>query len=237
MTELDRSHLYGDALFETVRVEEGGPVALGRHIDRFTRSARALGYPEENVLAGISALAALADASPGVHRVTVSRDDEDAPFAGSAAVTRVRRDLPFNGRPRLVTMHGWYFPTDVLAEHKTTSYVRNVEARRRARKVGGDDALLVSEDGLIGEASTSNVFFEMPSGIVTPPVRGILPGVTRGRVLEALDVLVRPVTLRDLDHVIGIALTNAAHIAIAAVDVDGRGLNDHLARDIIEALH
>ena len=154
----DRSALYGDALFETVRVEEGGAVALDRHIDRFSRSARALGYPPACLLAGVHALTALADAdAPGIYRVTVSRDDDDAPFGGTASVWTTVRPLPARvARPRLTLLHDWYFPNDILAEHKSTSYLRRVEQRRRAHAAGFDDAISVSADGFLGEASAAS---------------------------------------------------------------------------------
>lgn len=235
----DRSYLYGDALFETVRVDDkGGAVALAHHVARFVRSANALAYPDHCMHAGVAALGALQHAEPGIYRVTVSRDDPRAPFEGAGSVTTRVRALPDEPppRPRLIRLRGWYFPDDELAEHKTTSYVRSVEARRRALAFGADDALLVSSEGLIGEASTSNVFVEFRSGLATPPVRGILPGVTRGRILKTIGATVRPIHVDELENAIEIILTNAANIAVAALDLDGRSLTGYRALDFIESL-
>lgn len=233
---LDRSHLYGDALFETVRVEEGGAVALDRHIDRFSKSARALGFPGPTIIAGVAALHALGEAEPGIHRVTISRDDPDAPLPGIGGITTTVRPLVDPVRPRLRLLRDFYFPDDELAEHKTTSYIRHIEARRRAIAMGGDDALLISPDELVGEASTSNIFIDFPSGLSTPEVRGILPGVTRARIIERFDVLVRPIKVHELELAREIILTNAAQIAVAALDLDGRSLSHHRALDFIEEL-
>ncbi len=232
----DRSYLYGDGLFETVRVEESGPIALERHVARFSRSAAALGYPDACVHAGISALNALRAAEPGIHRVTIAREDDSAPFAGHGGVSVNSRPVEDAVRPRLIALRGWYFPGDTLREHKSTSYLRSVEARRLACARGADDALLVDGDGFIGEASTSNVFVEMPSGLVTPPVRGILPGVTRERILERFDVIVRPVHVDELQFAREIILTNAAQIALAALEFESRSLTHYRALDFIEDL-
>lgn len=232
----DRSYLYGDGLFETVRVDAAGPIALEKHVERFTRSATALGYPPICIHAGIAALHALRDVDPAIYRVTVSRDDEDAPFEGSGGVTTTTRPFREPRRPRLLGLRGWYLPGDVLREHKSTSYLRSVEARRFATNHGADDALLIDEDGFIGEASSSNVFVEMPSGLVTPPIRGVLPGVTRARVLERFDVIVRRIHVDELAVAREVILTNAAQIAVAALDFEGRSLSHYRAVDFTEAL-
>ena len=76
----DRAFRLGDGLFETVRVEPRGPLALAWHIARFRRSARELGFLSSSIEAGVAALDGLQSAAPGIWRVTVSRDDPSAPF-------------------------------------------------------------------------------------------------------------------------------------------------------------
>lgn len=241
----DRAFRLGDGLFETVRVEPTGPLALPMHIARFRGSARELGFPASSLRAGVAALEGLTTVEPGVWRVTVSRDDPSAPFGGSGCVAISRREVRPCERPRLQTMRGWHFPGYLLAEHKTTSFVRGVEARRRAAAAGFDDALLVSADGVVGEASAANVFAVLRDGaIVTPAVDGILPGTARRRVLVAqrelgIDVEVRELRADELSGARELVLTNAAIGAVAALSVDGAELgcelSDKLRAFLLEA--
>src|SRR5690554_2665055 len=129
----DRSFLYGDGLFETVRVEKGQVRFLDHHRARLRRSASVLGFAEGRVEEACRLLGAPAGLD-GLWRVTISRDGEGVAFGGSGRVSaRWRGGLPELSAPRLVTMQGFYFPGDALAEHKTTSWLRSVELRRRAQ--------------------------------------------------------------------------------------------------------
>jgi branched-chain amino acid aminotransferase len=96
-------------------------------------------------------------------------------------------------------------------------------ARRHATKTGYDDALMLSSDGRIGEASMSNAFFVFNDHVATPPLNGILPGTRRAAILEFMEVQVREVFERELHDVVGIVLTSAAGIRPAA-SIQGRPL-------------
>ncbi len=226
----DRSYLYGDALFETVRVTEGGAVRwLDRHIARLRRSGDALGYPSDHIDKAIRTLESLPAREAGIWRVTVPRAPEGAPFGGSATITCRHRSYSEPTRPALGLAEGLYLPDDTLAAHKTTSFVRYIEARRRAKLAGFDDAILVSADGLVGEASCANIVAVIAGRAVTPAARGILPGVTRAGILELADanrdpIEVRELALDELRQASEIALLSAGVGVLAAASLEGRAL-------------
>ncbi|MFP4598169.1 MAG: aminotransferase class IV [Persicimonas sp.] len=226
----DRSYLYGDALFETVRVMEGGAVRwLDRHITRLRRSGETLGYPSEPIEDAVRRLETLPDKKPGIWRVTVPRSPEGAPFGGSSTITCRQRPYSEPKRPALGLAEGLYLPDDTLAAHKTTSFVRYIEARRRGERAGFDDALLVSADGLVGEASCANIVAVIDGRAVTPAARGILPGVTRAGILELADahrepIEVRELSLDELRQASEIALLSAGVGVLAAASLEGRPL-------------
>lgn len=228
----DRSFLYGDGLFETVRVREDGQIRwLERHVARLRRSGEALGFPDASIDAGVAELEGLAGREPGLWRVTVSRAPDGAPFGGSGTVAARFRPSASPTRPHLGLAEGFYLPDDLLAEHKTTSYLRSVEVRRRARAAGFDDAVMTSRSGLVGEASCANVVVVKSGKAATPPIRGILPGVTREGVLDLADAHGRPIDVREVtvDELRGadeVVLLSAGVGLLAAASLEGRTLDD-----------
>lgn len=228
----DRGFRYGDGLFETVRVDRDGPRFLDRHIRRFTRGAERLGYPDEVVERAVERLESLRDEQAGLWRLTVTRPGDDVRGGGSGAMTLQRRPLPETPKDETATIsvvENSYFPADELAEYKTTSRIRHVDARRRVRQKGFDEALLVSPEGRIGEATTANVFVRIGGGWVTPPIEGILPGVIRGVLLERAaefgePVEERPIFVGDLQTCESVALTSSGRIVKPVEAVDDQSL-------------
>jgi branched-subunit amino acid aminotransferase/4-amino-4-deoxychorismate lyase len=190
----------GDGLFETVLVAAGRACLLDEHLARMARSCGALGVPAPGDLAatvaaalpsmwadeGRPALAAL--------RISVSRgawtglEPRSGADDGPGVVLLLRAiDAP------AATVDAWIVdapridPASPLAGHKVLSWMDKVEARRLARAKGAGVALLRTIDGDVAEADAANLFVVVGRRVVTPPVsRGVLPGITRARVLAAL---------------------------------------------------
>jgi len=92
---------------------------------------------------------------------------------------------------------------------KTTSYLGNLLARRRAIAAGADEAILLNDLGQVCEASMSNIFLVRKGRILTPPVSaGILPGITRQAVIDLAgglgvdlnQIVIRPEELAGSDE-------------------------------------
>lgn len=232
----DRSFLYGDGLFETVRVGPDGHIRwLKRHVERLRRSGEALGFGLESIEHGVSTLAGLVDEAPGIWRVTISRGGQGAPFGGSGGITRRHRPFCEPERPTLGLAEGFYLPDDTFAEHKTTSFIRYIEARRRAQQRGFDDAVMVSAKGLVGEASCANLVAVVDGAAITPPIRGILPGVTRAGLLDAAAARGAPIEVRELSvaelrRADEVVLLSAGVGVLAARSLEGRALDDSWTR-------
>jgi len=78
------------------------------------------------------------------------------------------------------------------------NYTAALFAKWRARGEGFDDILLLDDGEFVAESSTSNVFAVIDGGIVTPPERRVLHGVTRASILELAPACGVSVTERDL---------------------------------------
>ena len=137
---------------------------------------------------------------------------------------------------RLVSLPGWYSRGYALREHKLTSHFHGVRGRALAIARGVDDALLVERaSGLVGEATNANVVALIGDVAVTPPIDGLLPGVTRSLVLELLpslgvEVQERPLLLDELPGARGVLLTTSVRGLVPAVSLDGSAARAALAR-------
>jgi branched-chain amino acid aminotransferase len=80
---------------------------------------------------------------------------------------------------------------------KVGNYLNSILALAAARRAGAAEALLVDRAGGIFEGSSSNVFLCSKGALVTPPAEaGILPGITRAKVLELARAWSVPIELR-----------------------------------------
>src|SRR5690606_13646612 len=68
---------------------------------------------------------------------------------------------------------------------KSGNYLNNILGLAEARSRGGHEAIFLNGRGQVAEGSTSNLFFGVDGGLLTPALdAGILPGITRRRVRE-----------------------------------------------------
>jgi branched-chain amino acid aminotransferase len=215
-------------------VQEGGVRAGRRHVDRMQASARALGLPVPSEDAFLRAITGAAGAGDAV-RITL-HDADGAPELGGL------RSVPATaGPPHLISLPGWYSRGYALREHKLTSHFHGVRGRALAVARGADDALLVERSStLVGEATNANVVALVGDLAVTPPVDGLLPGVTRSLVLGLLPGLgiaveQRPLGLDELLGSRGVLLTNSLRALVPASSLDGRALAQPPS-ELLEAL-
>lgn len=194
ISALDRGFLYGDGLFETVRTYRGLPFGLAQHLARLAASARAFRIPFRRDVAywrpRITSLLranALATTDAAV-RLTVSRGAGALGLAPSKGLrpTTLLLATPVDARIDRAQARGvgvCFFPyrlvTATLPSHKTLHYLPAVLGKMLAARVGAWEAVYLDGNDHVLEGTTSNVFLVRDGAIVTPPLHGILPGVTR----------------------------------------------------------
>jgi branched-chain amino acid aminotransferase len=192
---LDHGLTVGDGVFETVKVVEGRPFALSRHLTRLAASARGLGLPEpdlDRVRAGVDeVLAAAGDGEAGLARLRITLTGGPSPL-GSArgdapptTVVALAPLAPWDPTTAVVTVPWTRNERSAVAGLKTTSYAENVVALAHAQARGASEALFLNTRGEVCEGTGSNVFAVIGGRLLTPPLTsGCLAGVTRALVLE-----------------------------------------------------
>ena len=225
VSAFDRGFQLGDGVFETLRARGGRPAELAEHLARLDRSATGLAIElpsdlGDRISHGIAELLAAdrldaptADASI---RITVSRgtffgrgllpptEHPPATIVIQAwAVQPVPRDHLEAGL-HLIASSVRRDPENPLSTLKTTSRADYVYARIEAREAGADDALFLTVDGFLSEATSANIFLIRADELATPGLASaILPGTTRDWILRwASEVGLQPregwLTTRDL---------------------------------------
>ena len=187
----DEGLLRGDGGFEVLRVYGGAPFAWDDHLARLGRTCAGLRLEADLDALGREARAVLeAAAEPdSLLRLVVTRGGRRLAFV---------EPLPVYGETaRVATIT--YVPTRVLNGLKTLSYAANMLAVRLAQEQDCDEALLVSPHGRVLEGPTWTFFWVAGGRLHTPPLDdGILDSITRGRLLDACDVVEAPCTLDDV---------------------------------------
>jgi branched-subunit amino acid aminotransferase/4-amino-4-deoxychorismate lyase len=212
----DEALLRGAAAFETLRAYGGVPFLLDRHLARLRHSAESLALPPPEGAAELAAT--VAAAAPPDHVLRLYRTQHDL-VATAADLPPGLDELRARGlRLRSVELGA---PT-LLEGVKSTSYAAAFAARRDAEAAGADDALLVA-GGIVLDATTANVWWTRNGRLFTPAVgAGVLPGVTRGFVLEVEHAEEGAFALADLHAADEAFTTSSIREVMPVAEIDGR---------------
>jgi branched-chain amino acid aminotransferase len=192
ITVTDHGFTVGDGVFEAVKVLDGEPFALTRHLARLAHSAAGLGLPpldDAVVRRGVAAVLEGHELPLGRIRITYT--------GGAAPLGSGRGAEP----PTLVVvanvMDHWPATTSIvtvpwprnergpLAGLKTTSYAENVVALAYAKERGAGEAIFGNLAGNVCEGTGTNIFYVVDGELRTPTLAsGCLAGITRALLLE-----------------------------------------------------
>ena len=211
LSVFDRGFQLGDGVFETLRARAGRPAELDEHLERLRRSADGLGIELPGDL-DVRIAGAIAELL-GANGLDGPDGDASIRITASRGAYRGRGLLPPNEHVSpTIAVQAWPVPPppaghlerglaliasavrrdpeSPLAALKTTSRADYVYARLEARRAGADDALFLTTDGFLSEATSANLFLlrrqaaDAALELATPALAcAILPGTTRSWIL------------------------------------------------------
>ena len=239
----DRSFLYGDGLFETMRVLGGRPFRWEQHLERLERGAKflkiRLPFGSEKLRSFASQLIAKNRMPDALLRLTLSRgvgirgyspNGAEEPSLAMSLHPAPPDDPQSPPRWRLVTASFRLPAREPLAQFKTCNKLPQILARAQADAAGADEALLLNTDGFVVEGASSNLFWIQRGRICTPPLAsGILAGVTRAVVAElcrglGFRMAERDITPEQLARTEGVFLSLSSVGIAEGVSLDGLAL-------------
>lgn len=192
----DRGLLYGDGLFETMRAYRGRVFALDEHLERLGRSASTLGFdlPRRSWRPILEELLRRNDLDErdAWMRLNLTRGtaapDVLPPRDAVPTVFALVKPIASGFSP--VQRHGarvtllTYSRHSFMPEHKSLNYLPTILGKSAAAQRGAYEGLFVRDGRYLMEGTTSSVFLVRGKTLQTPPVEGILPGVTRRIISE-----------------------------------------------------
>jgi branched-chain amino acid aminotransferase len=240
ISPFDLGFLYGYGLFETMRAYSGRVFRLDKHLERLSKSAKALSLP-------LDAFAL----KRACHDTLKANKLKDARIRLTASMgeSEAAPDLPKHPKPTVLVTAARYVPFSVeayrkgykvvvstigrdsqspLSRLKSINYLNNILARREAKASGADEAILLNERGFLCEGSTSNIFLVSKKTIITPGEEsGCLPGITRQVVIElaqglGISLARREVRLEELLHADEAFITNSIMELMPVSEVNGQ---------------
>ncbi|PKR54327.1 aminotransferase class IV [Thalassospira marina] len=240
----DRGFLLGDGLFETMCATNGKVKWLSRHINRLSQSIEKLdefsvSTPNQAELADIIAHLCQDIATPhAVIRLTVSRGQgglglmPGGVMDGVVLITAKPFDMAKGAGPLSLSVSARIRrnPWSVASRIKSLNYLDNIAARQEAALHGAEDALILTQDGFVGETTIANIFALRGRLLQTAGDQsGIFAGLARDEIIDwaqsiDLEICYDPLSVAELSPADVVFVCNALRGARLVREIDGQVL-------------
>lgn len=239
----DHGFLYGDGIFEGIRIYNGNVFKCKEHLDRLYDSAKSimLNIPlsyEEMEQALVETIRRN-DMRDGYIRLVVSRgagnlglDPNRCPKASVIIIVEqlaiYSEEAYRTGLKTVSVSTKRNLPDALNPKIKSLNYLNNILVKIQSNLSGAGEAIMLNSQGYVTEGSGDNIFIVKNGAITTPPCYlGALDGITRQAIIEicnkkGMRIKEEPFTLHDVYVADEVFLTGTAAEVIAVREVDGR---------------
>ena len=192
--EFDDGYSFGRGVFETIKVVDGEPLFLDKHLSRLKKSLRFFEI-EKNIDEGkIYAYINSSEEKNFALKLIVS----DKNFILTSRSDNYRDD---DKNYKLILSEVRRNSSSKIIYHKSLSYYENIMEHRWAQNQGYDSALFINEREEVCETSFANIFFVRNGEIFTPAISsGLLKGTMRDYILESYKVKEDVISFKDIDN-------------------------------------
>lgn len=243
----DHGLLYGDGIFEGIRLYEGNIFRLEEHLERFEFSAKALlldlPWSRDEIREAVCESCRVNGLTDGYIRLIATRGEGDLGLS------------PWNcPRPSLIVIADKIAlypqehyevglkivtvptrrnnPAALSPAIKSLNYLNNIMGKIEAQQFGALEGIMLNDQGLVAECTGDNIFVLHKGHIYTPSAQqGALKGITRDSIFEIATELGIPIsehemTRYDIWNAEECFLTGTGAEVIPVVALDGRQIGD-----------
>jgi branched-chain amino acid aminotransferase len=243
----DHGLLYGDGVFEGIRIYNRRIFELEAHIKRLYESAKAIRLEvpmsKDKLISAVEKTTEANGVIDGYIRLLVTRGvgtlglnpficEDGRLIIIADNIQLYPEELYEKGMKVVSATTVRNHPLSIPPQVKSMNYLNNILAKIEALDNNVPEAIMYNHEGYVAEATGDNVFIVKNGVIYTPPVEaGALEGITRGLVIklaeeEELEVVEKNLTRFDLYNCDEFFLTGTAAEVIGIVDIDGRIVGD-----------
>ncbi len=243
----DHGLLYGDGVFEGLRIYGGRVFKLKEHIERLYMSAKAifLDVPmtADEMGNAVSEAVKVNEKENGYIRLIITRGEgmlgiDPASCARPSVIIIVGDIQMYPGEyyekgVAIITSSSRRMPSDCLDPRiKSLNYLNNIMAKLEARQAGCLEAVMLNREGFVAECTGDNIFIVKNNELLTPaPYNGALDGITMQTVLElseSIGVKTHQTTMTryDLYNADECFMTGTGAEIIPVTGIDGRVIGE-----------
>ena len=247
----------GDAVWEGLRVYNGGVFLLDRHLNRLMESAHAMQFADvpsmEVVQKALFDTLKANDMMDGVHvRLTLTRGEKIT----SGMDPRLNQKgcsliiLPEWKPPVYDNESGITVVTSTIVRNSPkhldskihhNNLINNILAKIQANVAGVNAALMLDDDGFAAELNGTNIFMIKNGVIYTPHAHACLPGITRGMVLQlaqelGIKTVEKNISLVELYNADLVFCTGTMGELTPIKSIDGRNIINKSESEILKSL-
>jgi len=258
----DHGLLYGDGVFEGIRLYGGNVFRLDQHLERFEYSAKSIMLRLPLARAEMAAVVCETCRQNGLRdgyiRLVVTRGVGDlglspwlcpkpTMFIIADKIALYPKEYYEKGLEIVTVPTRRTSPAAMPSTVKSLNYLNNILGKIEARQAGALEGIMLNEQGYVAECTGDNIFIVHKGALLTPAAsQGALKGVTRDTVFDLARELKVPVlesnlTRYDVWNADECFLTGTGAEVIAVVKLDGReigpGRPGPITEQLMEAFH
>lgn len=243
----DHGLLYGDGVFEGIRVYDGIVFKLEEHIQRLYKSAQVINLDipmsqEEMVRASVEACRENG-VDNGYIRLVITRGigdlgldpdkcEEPTVFIIAADIELYPQEIYEKGLELITVPTRRNQHEAINPRVKSLNYLNNIMGKMEAKQAGYQEGIMLNEQGYVVECTGDNIFVIDGDRVMRtpPPYMGALEGITRSSLMEiardlGYEVVEEPLNRYDLYVANEVFVTGTAAEALPVIEIDGREIN------------
>jgi branched-chain amino acid aminotransferase len=247
----------GDAVWEGIRVYEGGIFALQDHLERLQHSAKTMNFSQvpdnKQIREAIFKTLKANNMRNETHiRLTLTRGEKITsgmnPLLNQQGCTLIvlaewKPPIYNSLKLKLVTSSiRRNSPQNLDSKIHHNNLINNILAKIEANLCQADDAIMLDHQGFVSETNATNIFLARKGNLLTPHTDSCLPGITRSKVIKIAEKLGIPVVERNISisefyNADEVFTTGTMGELAEVVEIDGRSVSNSAESSLLDQIN